>query len=47
MRRILLGGLRASIGLIHEVKDAAEIVQDVRGKVVARIESLQEMRGEK
>ncbi|KAM0460478.1 hypothetical protein ACHAPV_004747 [Trichoderma viride] len=31
----------ASIGLIHEVRDAAEIVQDVRDKAVARIRSLQ------
>lgn len=30
----------ASIGLIHEVRGAAEIVEDVRDKVVARIKSL-------
>ncbi|GFP52840.1 nitronate monooxygenase [Trichoderma asperellum] len=36
----------ASIGLIHEVRDAADIVRDVRDNVVARIKSLQAMRGE-
>ncbi|KAM0519037.1 hypothetical protein ACHAPE_004030 [Trichoderma viride] len=32
----------ASIGLIREVRDAAEIVQDIRDKAVARIGSLQQ-----
>lgn len=32
----------ASIGLIHGVRDAAEIVADIRGKAVARIKSLRE-----
>lgn len=30
----------ASIGLVHEVRDAAEIVQDVRDKVIERFKSL-------
>lgn len=32
----------ASIGLINEMRDAAEIVKDVKDKTVARIKSLQE-----
>ncbi|KAL6900052.1 putative oxidoreductase 2-nitropropane dioxygenase family [Trichoderma evansii] len=33
----------ASIGLIHDVIDAAEIVREIRDKVVARVKSLQSM----